>query len=178
MTYKGYTIEQIKELLHYDPETGEFISKRSGKNLVGRDFSHRVDGTKEIVKFWLARVAVMFINDDYIDDKDRVVYKDKDIYNLKADNLVVVPYREVYVKENNDPVNRYYETEEDYIFVGSMSKLFVVRRGPEQAVYRTYDKQEAIDVRNRWLESDKTLHEWDNFIPKWYKEMAKMQENE
>jgi hypothetical protein len=165
MDYKGYTIDQIKELLDYDPETGEFTSKRSGKTLIGRDFSHRVDGTKEITKFWLARVAVMFVKNDYVDDKDRVVYKDKDIYNLKADNLVVVPYNQVYMKDANDPVNRYYETEEEHIYVGSMNRLFVVRRGPEQAIYRTYSKQEAIEVRDRWLQSGKILHEWDATMP-------------
>lgn len=169
MSYKGYTIEEIKSLLDYDPETGVFKSKKTGKELVGRDFSTRKEGTKEIIKFWLARVAVMFVNDDYIDDKDRVTYKDGDIYNLKADNLVVVPYEKVYQNKSNNPTNYYLETEHEHVFVGSLNKMFVVRRGVDQAIYRTYNKEEAVAVRDRWLESNKTLHEWDKSTPKWFR---------
>lgn len=169
MSYKGYTIEEIKSLLDYDPETGVFKSKKTGKELVGRDFSTRKEGTKEIIKFWLARVAVMFVNDDYIDDKDRVTYKDGDIYNLKADNLVVVPYEKVYQNKSNNPTNYYLETEHEHVFVGSLNKMFVVRRGVDQAIYRTYNKEEAVAVRDRWLESGKTLHEWDKSTPKWFR---------
>lgn len=170
MTYKGYTIEEIKSLLDYDPDTGVFKSNKTGKELVGKDFSTRKEGTKEIIKFWLSRVAVMFITDDYIDDKDRVTYKDGDIYNLKADNLVVVPYEKIYQNKANNPTNYYLETEHEHVFVGSLNKLYVVRRGVDQAIYRTYDKNEAVAVRDRWLSSGKTLHEWDKFTPKWYRE--------
>jgi len=178
MDYKGYTIDQIKSLLDYDPDQGLFTSKISGKELVGRDFSYREKNSKVVTKFWLARVAMMFIIDDYLKEEDRVVYKDGDIYNLKSENLSVVPYKEVYQNKTNNPTNYYLETEHEHVYVGSLNKLFVVRRGPEQAIYRTYDKSEAVAVKDRWLESGKMLHENDQFVPKWYAKLLKEQQSE
>lgn len=169
MTYQGYTIEQLKEVVDYDPIEGIFTSKVTNKVIVDRRFAYRNPVTKKVSMLYLPRIAVMFDTDSYLDDKDRVTYKDGDIFNLKIDNLVVVTYRDVYKNRFNSDKNSYLETEYPHVFVGSMNKLFVVRRGPDQAVYRTYDKQEAIDVAERWLNSNKTLHEWDTFVPKWYK---------
>lgn len=178
MTYKGYTIEQIKSFVDYDPESGVFKSKKTGKELVGRDFSYREDGSSVVTKFQLSRLAVMITSGLYLGDEDRVVHKDKDPYNYKRDNLVVVSVKEAFATRTNDPVNRYLETEYEHVFVGTMNKLFVVRRGPKQAIYRTYDKDEAVAVRDRWLESGKTLHELDAFCPKWYKKMVNQVESE
>jgi hypothetical protein len=55
--------------------------------------------------------------------------------------------------------------------------MFVVRRGKDQSIYRTYDKQEAIGVRDRWLESGKKLNELDRFLPLWYRNYLKEEEN-
>ena len=170
MTYKGYTIEQIKSFVDYDPESGVFKSKKTGKELVGRDFSYREDGSSVVTKFQLSRLAVMITGDLYLGDEDRVVHKDKDPYNYKRDNLVVVPVKEAYATRTNDPVNRYLETEYEHIFVGTLNKMFVVRRGPKQSIYRTYSKEEAVAVRDRWLESHKKLHEWDKSYPKWFRD--------
>jgi hypothetical protein len=178
MTYKGYTIEQIKSFVEYDPDSGLFHSKKTGKELVGRDFSYREEGSLVVTKFQLARLAVMFNSDGYLSDNDRVVYKDKDHYNYKKDNLVVVTYKEVYANKPNDLVNRYLETEHEHVYVGTLNRLFVVRRSNNQAIYRTYSKEEAVAVRDRWIESGKVLHEWDNFSPKWFKRMTKQQESE
>lgn len=169
MTYKGYTIEQIKSVVDYDPDTGVFKSKISGKELIDRTFSVRHPVTKRSDKLYLSRVAIMLSIDDYINDNDRVTFKDGDPYNNKLDNLVVVPYKEVYQNKVNNPTNVYLETEYEHIYVGSLNRLFVVRRGSDQAIYRTYNKEEAVAVMDRWLESGKTLHEWDNFIPKWFR---------
>lgn len=176
MSYKGYTIEEIKSLLDYDPDTGVFKSKISGKELVDRAFSTRHPVTKKVERLYLSRVAVMFDRDDYLDDEDRVTFKDGDPYNNQISNLVVVPFKEVYQNKSNSVSNTYLETEYEHIFVGSMSKLFVVRRNTDQGVYRTYDKQEAVDVMNRWIESGKILHEWDKFTPKWYRDWVKEQQ--
>lgn len=178
MTYKGYTIEQIKSFVEYDPDTGLFHSKKTGKELVNRDFSYREEGSKSVTCFRLARVAVMFMTDDYLDDNDRVTFKDDNPYNHTYSNLVVVPYRDVYANKSNDLVNRYLETEHEHVYVGTLNRLFVVRRSNDQAVYRTYSKEEAVAVRDRWIESGKVLHEWDNFCPKWFKKMTKQQESE
>lgn len=170
MTYKGYTIEQLKSIVEYDPDTGIFKSKKTGKELVNRDFTHRDEETKVVSCLRLSRVAIMFMTDDYIDDKDRVSFKDGDPYNLIYSNLVVVPYETIYKNKTNNPTNVYLETEYEHVFVGSLNKMFVVRRGVDQAIYRTYDKNEAVAVRDRWFASGKTWHEWDKFTPKWYRD--------
>lgn len=168
MTYKGYTLERMKTILDYDKEEGVFTSRISGKELQDRNFSHRDEVTKKVTQFSLARIAVWMVTGSLPDDKDRVVYRDEDVYNLKYSNLCVVPFGKVYEKKNTFK-NYYLETDEDHIFVGTLNRLFVVRRGKKQAIYRTYDKQEAIEVRDRWLASGKKLHEIDDFCPKWYK---------
>jgi hypothetical protein len=176
MTYKGYTIEELKSYVDYDPLTGIFVSKVSNKELIDRAFSIRHPETKKVDRLYLSRVAIMFHTDDYLDDKDRVVFKDNDPYNNKIENLSVVTYREVYQNKTNTGKNEYLETEYPHIFVGTMNRLFVVRRGSEQGIYRTYDKEEAVAVMNRWLDSGKVLHEWDSFTPKWYKDYLKNEE--
>lgn len=172
MSYKGFTIEQIKSVLDYNPDTGIFTSKISGKELIDRTFAIRHPVTKKADKLYLSRVAIMFATDDYLDDKDRVSFKDGDPYNNKLDNLVVVPFKEIYQNRSNNPTNTYLETEYEHIFVGSLNKMFVVRRGSDQAIYRTYNKEEAVAVMNRWLESGKVKHEWDKSVPKWFRDYA------
>jgi hypothetical protein len=107
---------------------------------------------------------MMLMTDDYLHPSDKVLCKDGDRYNLAYSNLVVVDHKGTYPKRNTDK-NCYLETDEEHIFYGTLSRLFVVRRGPEQAVYRTYSKQKAVEVRDRWLESGMILHEWDETMP-------------
>lgn len=183
--YKGYTIKELMTVLDYDKENGIFKSMISGKEIVGygvakaamphRTFSFRDVTTKEVVNLQLARVAYMIGSGTYLEDKERVIYKDGDVYNLKYDNLVVVPYKEMYKKSNNNK-NEYLETDEEHIWVGTMNGMFVVRRGSRQSIYRTYNKQDAIRVRDEWLESGKKLNEFDKFLPYWYRKMIKEQE--
>lgn len=165
MNYLGYTLDDLHSILHYDPDKGEFTSKRTGKTVTDIKFSYRHPKTRKVASFHLHRVAVMMMKDDYLKDDDKVVCKDGDRYNLKYSNLVVVDHQGSYPKQNLDK-NYYLETDEDHIFVGTLNKLFVVRRNPDQAIYRTYSKQKAVEVRDRWLESGKVLHEWDETMPK------------
>lgn len=186
MTYKNYTIKELMTILDYDKETGIFKSMVSGKELVGygvteaatphRTFSYRDVKTKRVVNFQLARVAYMIGSGNYMDDKERITYKDGDVYNMKYDNLVVVNYNEMY-KKPNSVKNEYLETDEPHVWVGSINRMFVVRRSPTQSVYRTYNKQEAVDVRDRWLASGKKLNEFDRFIPMWCRKTLKLEEN-
>ena len=174
--YKGYTVKELMTILDYDKETGIFKSMVSGKELVDRTFSYREPVSKRVINFQLARVAYMIGSDNYMEDSERITYKDGDFYNLKYDNLSLVSYKELYKKPNSIK-NEYLETDEDHIWVGSINRMFVVRRGPTQSVYRTYNKQEAIGVRDRWLASGKELNEFDRFIPKWCREILNVKEN-
>ena len=176
MTYKNYTIKELMTILDYDKETGIFKSMVSGKELVDRTFSYRDVVTKKVINFQLARVAYMIGSGNYLEGSQRIIYKDGDVYNLKYDNLVVVNYNEMY-KKPNSVKNEYLETDEDHIWVGSINRMFVVRRGPTQSIYKTYNKQEAIGVRDRWLASGKTINEFDRFIPKWCREILNVKEN-
>lgn len=177
MTYKNYTLDELKTILDYNKENGVFKSRVSGKELIDRTYSYRDVKTKKVVNFQLARVAYMLGSDEYLDENDRITYKDGDVYNLTYSNLVVVPYNEVYLRKHNSLKNTYLETEEDHIFVGTMNGVYVVRRDKHQAVYKTYSKAEAIAVRDRWLESGKTLHEIDDSYPKWYREAVKLMQS-
>jgi hypothetical protein len=163
-TYVGYTLDQIKNIFYYDPDTGKFTSKVSGKEIVDKSFTYRNPKTGKVVCFNLSRVAMMLMTDDYLHPSDKVLCKDGDRYNLAYSNLSVVDHKGTYPKRNTDK-NCYLETDEEHIFYGTLSRLFVVRRGPEQAVYRTYSKQKAVEVRDRWLESGMILHEWDDTMP-------------
>ena len=171
MTYKNFTLDQIRTIVDYDKETGVIKSKVSGKELVDRTFSYRDMKTKKVTTFQMARLAYMVGSGEYLDDKDKITFKDNDPYNLKFDNLDVVKWTDVCNKKANYPKNTYLETEHEHVYVGILNRLFVVRRGPQQAVYRTYSKEEAVAVRDRWLESGKILHENDDFYPDWYKKM-------
>ena len=176
MTYKNYTIKELMTILDYDKETGIFKSMVSGKELVDRTFSYRDVVTKKVINFQLARVAYMIGSGNYLEGSQRIIYKDGDVYNLKYENLSVVAYNEMYKKPNSIK-NEYLETDEDHIWVGSINRMFVVRRGPTQSIYKTYNKQEAIGVRDRWLASGKTINEFDRFIPKWCREILDVKED-
>ena len=176
MTYKNYTINELMTILDYNKETGIFKSMVSSKELVDRTYSYRDVKTKRVVNFQLARVAYMIGSGNYMEDSERITYKDGDVYNMKYDNLVVVSYKEMY-KKPNTVKNEYLETDEPHIWVGSINRMFVVRRSSTQSVYRTYDKQEAVAVRDRWLASGKVLNEFDRFIPMWCRKALKLEEN-
>lgn len=176
MTYKNYTINELMTILDYNKETGIFKSMVSGRELVDRTFSYRDVVTKRVVNFQLARVAYMIGSGNYMEDSERITYKDGDVYNMKYDNLVVVSYKEMY-KKPNTVKNEYLETDEPHIWVGSINRMFVVRRSSTQSVYRTYDKQEAVAVRDRWLASGKKLNEFDRLIPMWCRKTLKLEEN-
>lgn len=167
MDYLGYSLEDINSLLHYNPETGKFTSKISGKEIVDRNFSYRDRKTNKVACFNLARVAVMLVEGRYLGKDDLVACKDGDRYNLAYSNLVVATKKECH-PTRNDEKPTYLETDEEHIFMKSDTRLFVVRRGPEQAIYRTYSKEEAVEVRDRWLDSGKILHEWDKTMPKMF----------
>lgn len=178
--YNGFSIEDLKTRLEYDPDKGTFTSKATKKVIVDKEYKVRHPVTKKTSTLQLARVAVMFMTNDFVEDSKKIKFKDGDPWNLKYDNLVVMTPKEFMTSlySNNYGKNQYLETEHPHVYVGTMNRLFVVRRSSDQAVYRTYSKEEAFAVADRWLESGKKLHENDGFIPKWYKKYIENDKNE
>jgi hypothetical protein len=92
-----------------------------------------------------------------------VKFKDTNHYNLAYDNLVVVP-----AGEANKPTDssKFVETATKGVFYNQETRVFVVRRGAKQAIYRTLDYKVAVAIRKEW-ELNKSVHRWDNSLPSW-----------
>ena len=164
-THLGMTREQIDDLMIYDRSRGMILDRHTGKRVTLRDssglvFKKRIGDKVRTIR--LGKLCYFLIHDTELTETDRVVYVDGDMTNLKPDNLELQRYSE---RESVVEVDR-------FIFFNPNNSLFVVRRGKKQAVYRTYDMNEAILIRNEW-ESDKTIHRWDRFMGK-YVESCKM----
>ena len=161
-TYHGFTIEDIKASFDYNPVCGKFINKRTG-NLV-YDFKINIrnpDG--KTVTLMLPRVAVWLVDGRLVAEGYVVKFKDTNHYNLAYDNLVVVPAGEVNKPTDN---SKFVETATKGVFYNQETRVFVVRRGAKQAIYRTLDYKVAVAIRKEW-ELDKTVHRWDNSLPDW-----------
>ncbi len=161
-TYHGFTIEDIKASFDYNPVCGKFINKRTG-NLV-YDFKINIrnpDG--KTVTLMLPRVAVWLVDGRLVAEGYVVKFKDTNHYNLAYDNLVVVP-----AGEANKPTDssKFVETATKGVFYNQETRVFVVRRGAKQAIYRTLDYKVAVAIRKEW-ELDKSVHRWDNSLPDW-----------
>jgi len=161
-TYHGFTIEDIKASFDYNPVCGKFINKRTG-NLV-YDFKVNIrnpDG--KTVTLMLPRVAVWLVDGRLVAEGYVVKFKDTNHYNLAYDNLVVVPAGEANKPTDN---SKFVETATKGVFYNQETRVFVVRRGAKQAIYRTLDYKVAVAIRKEW-ELDKTVHRWDNSLPSW-----------
>ena len=158
--YQGFTLEELKALLDYDPDSGRFVVKKTG--LVVTDNKLKVrNPEKKSVTLMLSRVAVWLVEEVPVEDDFVVKFKDSDPDNLAYDNLVVVAKC-----DSNKPLTDQsnMETATKGVFFLPKYNYFVVRRGPTQAVYRTFEYKEAIAIRKEW-EKDKTIHRWDRTVP-------------
>ena len=161
-TYHGFTIEDIKASFDYNPVCGKFINKRTG-NLI-YDFKINIrnpDG--KTVTLMLPRVAVWLVDGRLVAEGYVVKFKDTNHYNLAYDNLVVVPAGEANKPTDN---SKFVETATKGVFYNQETRVFVVRRGAKQAIYRTLDYKVAVAIRKEW-ELDKSVHRWDNSLPDW-----------
>lgn len=164
-TYMGFTRNQLVSYFDYEMTHGTFTRKRDGKRLIDYRYDCRnPDG--ERVSLYLNRVALIIVDGEFLDGDTIVKFKDGNRYNLSYENLVVVKK-----SEDNLPTDDYkfVETATRGVFYNHTTKMFVVRRGKKQAIYRTFNYNEAVLVRKEW-EKDKTIHRWDYSVPSWLKD--------
>ena len=161
-TYFGFTIEDMESIFDYDPVCGKFMNKRTGNLIYDFKFNIRNPENKP-VNLMLARVAVWFVDGKLVSEDCVVKFKDTNHYNLAYDNLVVVPIGE---HNKTSDKGKFIETATKGVFYNQETRVFVVRRGAKQAIYRTLDYKVAVAIRKEW-ELDKSVHRWDNSLPSW-----------
>ena len=161
-SYQGFTIEDIKSSFDYEPVCGKFINKKTGALI----YDYRVcvrNPEGKVVTLTLSRVAVWLVDGKLVPEGDVVKFKDTNHYNLAYDNLVVVPAGEANKPTDN---GKFVETATKGVFYNQETRVFVVRRGAKQAIYRTLDYKVAVAIRKEW-ELNKSVHRWDNSLPSW-----------
>jgi hypothetical protein len=166
--YQGFTYKELDDKFTYDPINGRFWGKKTGKLLDstkgGRMYlSIRI--VDEAISLQPARVAMILVDQYFPKDDERVVFKDNDNLNFAYNNLKVIKKRDAALFGKNAIKHTAYATAVEGIFKIEPTGYFVVRRGPEQAVYRTYSFDEAVNIRKEW-EIDNTIHRWDSTMPK------------
>ena len=161
--YMGFTRDELSAYLDYNPVSGRFIRKRDNHRLTDYRYDCRNPQGKRI-SLYLNRVAIFLVDGRVVKPDELVRFKDSNEYNLAYDNLVVVKK-----SEDNKITDEYkfVETATKGVFFNQTTGVYVVRRGPQQAIYRTDSYKEAISIRKEW-EQDKTIHRWDKTTPKWF----------
>lgn len=161
-TYLGYTLDELKLMFSYDQETGKFVNLKTGNRILDFKYAMR-DKSGNPNTLYLTRLAVAVVEGDFLDPCYVVRCKDGNLYNLAYSNLMVIHDNE---KNPKNEGYKFVETATRGVFHNPTTKMFVVRRGSNQAVYRTFDYKEAVVVRKEW-ELDKTTHVWDKTVPDW-----------
>jgi len=165
--YQGYTVDELKTKFDYDPHSGRFTNKVTGNYIYDFKTSIRTgDKSKKPTTLSLARVAVAFVEGEFLDDDFVVKNKDDNRFNLAYDNLVVVHRTELNLPLVSSNV---VETATEGVFYNHATSTYIVRRGPVQAVYRSPSYMEAVAIRKEW-EEDNEIHKWDTTVPLWLRE--------
>lgn len=165
--YHGYTVDELKDKFDYEPRSGRFTNKMTGNYIYDFKVSIRSgDKSKKSTTLSLSRVAVAFMEGEFLSEDFVVKYKDDNRYNLTYDNLVVVHKTELNLPVTSSNV---VETATEGVFYNHVTSMFIVRRGTLDAIYRTPNYKEAVAVRKEWEENDE-IHKWDFTVPLWLKE--------
>jgi len=154
-TYQGMTFDEIDNHYGYSPKTGVVFSKITGMpvgNSKGQTV-RRVGGEPKTLR--ISVLATILKLGRCLKPSERITYVDRRISNLKSDNLVVVD-KNLSDGSCNPATTTYIATEKDGVLYGPHNKLYVVQRGPDDAVYRTSSKLEAYSIRNLYELGQKT----------------------
>lgn len=169
ITYQGFTQKDLIKKFIYNPSSGEFTNRKTGQVITTTKGGRLVIGLRQgnkVLTLSPARLAFMIMENRSLSKDEMIKFLDGDPNNTRFNNLSIV-LKKCNVK-TKDKVDWYTtKTDCDGIILLHPSKVFVVRRGNKQAVYRTKDYDHALEVYNEWL-MDKSIHRWDNTIPDVY----------
>jgi hypothetical protein len=166
--YQGFTYKELDDKFTYDPVEGKFYSKKTGKLLDSTKGGKMYLGIRiadEVIPLQPAKVAMILVAQYFPKDDERVVFKDNDNLNFAYDNLKIIKKRDSTLFAKNVVRPKAHNTPVDGVVKIMPMGYFVARRGPNQAVYRSYDFEEVVRVRKEW-EIDNTIHRWDSTMPK------------
>ena len=165
--YQGFTYKELNDKFSSDPVEGRFYSKKTGTLLDSTKGGKMYLGIRiadEIISLQPAKVAMILVDQYFPKDDERVVFKDNDNLNFAYTNLKIIKKRDSALFAKNSVKHTAYATTVDGVFKIEPTGYFVVRRGSDQAVYRSYDFEEAVAIRKEW-ELDNTIHRWDKTMP-------------
>ncbi|CAB4124940.1 hypothetical protein UFOVP59_60 [uncultured Caudovirales phage] len=168
-TYQGFTRKDLMKRFDYKPHSGEFLNRKTGQVITTTKGGRLVIGIRvgnSVLTLSPAKLAYMIMDDRVVAKGEMVKFLDGDSSNLKYDNLSIITK----VKNIDKPNAIDYwttPTEKDGVVLLHPSMVFVVRRGPTQAVYRTFDYDLAVRVREEW-EKYPSIHRWDYTMPDHY----------
>ena len=165
--YQGFTRKELDDKFTYDPINGRFWSKKTGKLLDSTKGGRMYLGVRiadQIIALQPSRVALILAKNYFVKDDEVVRFVDKDHLNLAIANILVVKKKQKALDAKSFDHPKAHATEVNGVVKIMPMGYFVARRGPEQAVYCTYDFQEAVVIRKEW-ELDNTIHRWDSTMP-------------
>lgn len=168
-TYLGMTKHELNDIFIYDKDNGKVYSRLTNvpvgtMTTSGLVFKRRIKN--KVISISLGKMCYFLNTEEELDRYDLIEYVDGNYDNLRPDNLKVV--RKVMSREYSY-LNRHKVVPVDrFIVFNPNTNQYVVRRGVNQAIYRCFDLNEAISIRNEW-ELDNSVHKWDSFSGKFRK---------
>jgi hypothetical protein len=159
--YLGMTKSDLEVNYIYDKDEGRVYTRRERKEVgtpTASGLVHKRRCGDKTVTISLGKLCYFLEHEVTLVAADKILYRDGNFYNLKPENLEAVRY----ISNRPEGIEPYIEVEER-IFYDPNTTFYVVRRGPTQAVYRTFDLKEAISIRNEW-KNDNSIHKWDKSV--------------
>jgi hypothetical protein len=161
MSIFRFTLKELEDSFRYDPDTGTFYSRLSGKKVgsysIGSIYLSKRLGNK-VVQIRAAQLGWLLQTKKFPDGDVR--FTDGDCLNLRFSNLFVAQKgQRTFEKRSVVPLE---ESGEPGILFNPLYKYWIVRRGKKLPPYTALSLQEAVDIRDEWL-SNKKISRWDFF---------------
>jgi hypothetical protein len=161
MSIFRFTLKELEESFRYDPDTGTFYSRLSGKKVgsysIGSIYLSKRLGNK-VIQIRAAQLGWLLETKSFPDGP--VLFKDGDCLNLRFSNLLVAKKgQRLFEKRPSIPLE---ESGENGILYNPLYKQWIVRRGKKLPPYTALSLEEAIFIRDEWLRNKK-ISRWDYF---------------